>query len=170
MPHRRAAPSTSAWCRGPSLAGSSRWGFGAFANALRGAARSEANRRVRISGHAAVLCFYHSVICKPAHPQTNQHTARDIETLSALTDCMLEGDLDRYGDSAMQRYKALEISLADNSWEIAKELDVVERHAPYLASEEERRRGSRQRLQEVRLHNALSNLRTRAGGPAVADR
>ena len=57
-----------------------------------------------------VLCFYHSVICKPAYPQMNQHTAREMETLAELIDCMLEGELDRCGDCAMQRYKALELS------------------------------------------------------------
>ena len=66
-----------------------------------------------------VLCFYHSVICRPAHPQMSQHTAREMETLSELIDALLEGDLDRCGDIAMQRYKALEMSLADNSWEVA---------------------------------------------------
>ena len=100
----------------------------------------------------------------------NQHTASETQTLAELIDSLMEGDVDRCGDVAVQRYKALEMSLADNSWEIARELEVVEHHTPYLASEEERHRGSRRRLQDVRLHNALANLRQRSSGAPVAGR
>ena len=113
---------------------------------------------------------YRSVICEPAHPQTNQRAAPEMGTLSESTHCMLENDVDRCGDVAMQLHKALEIPSADNSWETAQELQAVERHDAYSASREEQYRGSRRRLQEVRLHHALTNLQAKVGGPAVADR
>ena len=134
--------------------------------ALQGGGRTDASTQAEMG---RMMSFYHTVICKPAHPQMTAHTSREMETLAELVDCLLEGDLDRCGDVALQRYKALEMSLSDGSWEIARELEVVDRQAPYLASEEERHRGSRRRLQEVRLNNALASLRQRAA-PAMADR
>ena len=117
-----------------------------------------------------VLWSYHSVICEPAQPQADPRGAREMEALAELPHCLLGSDLDRCGDVAMQPHKALEMSLADNSLETAPELQVVERHDPCFATKEEQCRGSRRRLQEVRLHHALTNLRAKAGGPAVADR
>ena len=108
-----------------------------------------------------------------ASPRTPrwEPTHREMETLSELIDCLCEGDLGRCGGVAMQRYKALEMALNDKSWEVAKELEVVDHQTGGLATEEERHRGSRRRLQEVRLANALSSVRgQRMTGESAAGR
>ena len=46
---------------------------------------------------------------------------------------------------------------------------MVDRGEPCLATEEERFRGSRRRMAEVRLNNALQSLRNRSGSVAPPD-
>ena len=137
--------------------------------ALQGGSALDAQDVASALQNRRMMSFYHTVVCRPAHPTMRPHTSREMQTLAELIDSLLEGDIDRCGDIALQRYKALEMSLTDNSWEIAQELEVVDREAPHLATEEERHRASRRKLAEVRLNNALASLRTRAGGdPNVA--
>jgi hypothetical protein len=138
--------------------------------ALQGASASDADLLTTATMNKRVMCFYHTLVCRPTHPTMRPHTQREMETLAELIDALVTGDLDRCGDIAMQRYKALEMSLADGSWEIAQELEVVDRAEPCLATEEERFRGSRRRMAEVRLNNALQSLRNRSASGAPADR
>ena len=128
--------------------------------ALQGGRASDATDAM-MAGRA--LCFYHAVICRPMHPQMALHTAREMETLADIVDSLCAGDLERLGDVAIQRYQALEKACVDNSWELAQELEVVDRQEKHLASEELVHRASRRRLQDVRLQNALQNLRNRSG-------
>ena len=51
------------------------------------------------------------------------HTEREMATLAECVDCLVEGDLGRLGDIMLQRYKALEKSVQDESWTIAAELE-----------------------------------------------
>ena len=115
--------------------------------ALQGASASDADLLMTTATmNKRVMCFYHTVVCRPTHPSMRPHRQREMETLAELIDALLTGDLDRCGDIAMQRYKALEMSLADGSWEIVQDLEEVDRAEPCLATEKERFRGSRRRM------------------------
>ena len=116
------------------------------------------------------LSFYHSVIVLQRFPAIGGHTRREMETLCEIVDSLAAGDLERVGDVALQRYKALELSVSDGCWDIAQNIEVLDAHQSCLASEEERFRGSRRQLQSLRVSSALQTLRARGGAAAAPAR
>ena len=85
-----------------------------------------------------VLCFYHALILKQAHPHVGQHADREMVALAEIIDCFCEGDLSRLGDVALQRYKVLELSVEDGSWDVSQVLEVLEHARSALAADEQR--------------------------------
>jgi len=110
-----------------------------------------------------VLSFYHEVVFRPRVPgRMSVHTEREMATLAECVDCLVEGDLGRLGDIMLQRYKALEKSVQDESWTIAAELEVLEHSRTGLATDEEVFRGTKRQLHTARLQQTLANLSRRA--------
>ena len=68
-----------------------------------------------------VMSFYHAVIFMANRPQVEEQVAQEMKTLAEVRDCLCEGDLARLGDVAMQRYKALQCSIDEGSWDLARE-------------------------------------------------
>ena len=88
----------------------------------------------RVVGYlTAVVMGHHSA------EKIGLRSMRELQTLARALDCLQEGKLDRVGDLLMQRFKAIVQSLADGSWRVATELEVVPDAAPTLASADEQR-------------------------------
>ena len=51
--------------------------------------------------------------------------ARELRTLAEMIDALGDRDYDRVGDLAMQRFQAVEYSIADGGWGTARHLEVV---------------------------------------------
>ena len=66
------------------------------------------------------------------------------------------------GGIMLQRYKALEKSVQDESWTIAAELQVLEHSRNGLATDAEVFRGTKRQLHTARLQQTLANLSRRA--------
>jgi hypothetical protein len=123
-------------------------------SALHGdAAASDPRRRVMI--------FYHEVVFLPslaARPGT--HMSREMETLVAALDHMIEGNVARAGDILFGRYKAMTEALrSDGHWDVAREHEVLPQRSIGIASEEERQRALLIQSRTARFHQQLATVR-----------
>ena len=111
-----------------------------------------------------VMTFYHAVLFMPHHAGIGDHAAQEMKTLAEIMDCLVDGQLDRLGDIAMQRYKALACATDEGNWALASEVEIVDNRQRSLLTDEERMRGTRRQLANARLATSLQSLRQRASG------
>ena len=106
-----------------------------------------------------LMTFYLEIVLRPQFPSApNNHTDRELKTVAAAIDALVEGDTMRAGDLLMGRFKALEESVNSGTWALAQELEVLPRNELGLASEGERHRAAAVRLREAKLQAALESL------------
>ena len=77
-------------------------------------------------------------------------TAAEMRTLAMALDCLGRGDLPSLGDLLAQRFKALETSVVDGSWSVARRLELVPQDA-MLASTQERKAAAKEELLYAKL-------------------
>ncbi|CAK0838651.1 unnamed protein product [Prorocentrum cordatum] len=122
---------------------------------LRGGAGGS-ETRPKVVGYLQAIVFGHPV------SQLRVDTARELQTLATALDLLESGSLPQVCDILTQRFKALEISLSDASWQVASELEIVPDARPPLASMDEQgpaRRSAvlRRRLQDAKSRGAFGN-------------
>ena len=85
--------------------------------------------RPKVVGYLTAVIFGH-------HPMSGLRPAmvRELQTLATSLDLLEAGNLPELADVLMQRFKALELSLSDGSWQVASELELVGEARPALAS------------------------------------
>ena len=89
-------------------------------------------------------------------------TCRELRTLAECLDALLAGNLPRVGDILIQRFKALETSVADGGWTIARHLELLPQAEVGLSTDRERAIATRAELDRVKLAEAASRTRSRA--------
>ncbi|CAK0820073.1 unnamed protein product, partial [Prorocentrum cordatum] len=107
--------------------------------------------RAKVVGYLQAAVFGH-------HPpgQMRINTQRELQTLATALDLLECGCLAELSDVLMQRFKALELSLSDASWQVASELEIVPDARPSLASMGEQDLARRAALLRRRLMDAKS--------------
>ena len=78
-------------------------------------------------------------------------TAREMRTLAEAIDSLLEGDSMRTADLLIQRFKAVETSVTDGSWSLARHLELIPEEGVGLTSPAERDLIAKLELQRARL-------------------
>ena len=78
-------------------------------------------------------------------------TAREMRTLAEAIDSLLEGDSMRTADLLIQRFKAVETSVSDGSWSLARHLELIPEEGVGLTSPAERDLIAKLELQRARL-------------------
>ena len=107
-----------------------------------------------------------SVFCQRHSKESiGLRSSRELRTLSEALDALLSGNLPRVGDLLVQRFKALEASIADGSWAIARHLELLPQEDVGLSSGGERAIATRSELQRIRLADAASRTRGRSQQP-----
>ena len=86
---------------------------------------------------------------------------RELQTLARSLDLLEQGSLAELGDLLMQRFKAIEQSLADGNWAIANEMEIVPEALPTLASANEQQVAAR----AAYLRSKLDAAKRRSGAP-----
>ena len=113
-----------------------------------------------------VMAFYHQVMFLPTlgiRPGT--HAMREMETLVAALDGMIEGNVARVMDILFGRYTALTESLLPHgTWDVAREHEVLPQRAMGIASEEERQRALMIQARTQRFQQQLESVRNRDHG------
>ena len=99
------------------------------------------------------------------HPpsQIGVRNERELITLGTGIDLLLSGRLAELGDLMIQRLKALETSLSDQSWQTARHQELIPRQGASLTGEMEKRKAARYELAASKLRGMLN--RTKGQGP-----
>ena len=105
-----------------------------------------------------VVQHYYSVLLRPtlddeASARAMAH-AREMRTLAAAMDCLLQEAPHKAGDLLMARFKSLEEHSRTGSWEIASELEAFDNSGDSIMTEGERHRIAMLHRQRARLHAA----------------
>ena len=98
------------------------------------------------------------------HPQStiSVHTVKEMRTIAAALDSLLQGRLPELGDLLMQRLKAPETSVRDKDWGVASQLELTE-ETPGLVSVTERQAAARHALMKAKLAELRSKAQARGG-------
>ena len=111
---------------------------------------------------ARVLAYLTSVF-HGRHPpsEVGLRTSKEMRTLARALDALAAGQLPQVGDLLMQRFKALETSVADKSWAVASGIEVVD-ETEGLATREERAEAAKTIMLKQKLEEAKQKLATGA--------
>ena len=121
------------------------------------AARGEANRDDPLQGK--VVSYLHQILL-PQFP--GLRAQRELITLASSLDLLLEGELGRVGDLLVQRFKAIEASLAaDGNWMVARHQELIPGQAS-LSTKAELTEAARAELRAQKLRQQMSKG---GGGP-----
>ena len=107
---------------------------------------------------AYLMSIFHG---KHSVPEVGVRSAKEMRTIAECLDALLEGRLPELGDLLMQRFKALETSVADKTWAVASQLELLPKTDLGLTSPEELRLASRQAL----LQRKLADIKAKVGKP-----
>ena len=80
-------------------------------------------------------------------------------TLAMAVDYILEGDYVRALDLLIQRFKAVETSLGENGWHMAKHLELIPPTAAALTTFDEKDMAAKAELRNRKLQESLSKTR-----------
>ena len=93
-------------------------------------------------------------------------TSRELQTLAEALDALASGRLPRVGDVLMQRFKALEASVTEGGWSVARRLELLPEAGVGLASLAERQAAAK----SERAHCQIEKWRKDAKSGGGADR
>ena len=92
--------------------------------------------------------------------QVGPRSCRELRTLAEALDALGVGDLPRTGDILMQRFKSIETSITDQTWEVAAQQEVIPPAGLGLTTTSERHAASRAAL----LHKKLEDVKRKSSG------
>ena len=82
---------------------------------------------------------------------------RELRTLAESIDHLCEGRLDQLGDTLMQRFSAVELSITEGSWSQAKHLELIPYHMCGLANRSLRASAVKEETRDLRLKELVGN-------------
>ena len=107
-----------------------------------------------------MMAYVNQIVLSSHPPQSmGVRNYREILTLAKGIDYLLQGQLSHLGDLLVQRLKALETSLTDQSWHAAKHQELLPAQGASLTSEQERRRAAKQELGSQKLKDMMNRTR-----------
>ena len=99
------------------------------------------------NGTVKVLNYLQTVFCQRFPGDlVGLRTSREMRALAEAVDTLLEGNLPRLGDILIQRFKAVESSVVDGSWAVARHQELIPAADAGLASVAERSPAARLEL------------------------
>ena len=87
---------------------------------------------------------------------------RELQTFSLAIDALLEGNLGFVGDILMQRYKAIEASMAEGCWDLARHYELIPPMSATTVSASERSFATRMAIREAKLKQNLKDVRAKS--------
>ena len=123
-------------------------------------AREGASEADQDSALPPKLVSYLTSIFHGSHPikECGVRNSRELRTLAEAIDALGYGQLPQLGDLLMQRFKAVQTSVTDGGWHLAKRLELIPEEGDSVVSFEEKRLAARDEL----LHLKLDEARTKA--------
>ena len=91
---------------------------------------------------------------------------RELRTISESLDALLHGNLPRCGDILLQRFKAIEASINDASWAVARHSELIPEAETSITTFAEREHAAKLELRERKLRDHLMGRLPRPSGVA----
>ena len=102
-----------------------------------------------------VVSYIHQILL-PQFPKAGLRAQRELITLASSLGLLLEGELGRVGDLLVQRFKAIEASLAaDGNWMVARHQELIPGQAS-LSTKAELTEAGRAELRAQKLRQQMS--------------
>eukprot|EP00435_Cladocopium_sp_Y103_P044009 s914_g12.t1 len=101
--------------------------------------------------------YYLTVLVPQYKDRLNVRTNRELRSIAKALDLLAVGKADRAGDVLTQRYKALELYLADQTWSRAQFLELIPPEGASLVEKDEMLMASKEQTVESRMRATLSS-------------
>eukprot|EP00435_Cladocopium_sp_Y103_P051754 s280_g16.t1 len=105
---------------------------------------------------ATASSYYLTVIVPQYRERLNLRTSRELRSIAKALDLLAQGKNDKAGDVLSQRYKALELSLADQSWGRAQFIELIPPEGASLVEKDEVLMASKEQSTEQKLRASLA--------------
>ena len=111
---------------------------------------------------SAASSYFLTVIVPQYKERLTLRTSRELRTTAKALDLLAQGRADRAGDVLSQRYKALELYLADQTWSRAQFLELIPPEGATLVEKDEMLMASKEQTVEQRMRATLGTPQWRA--------
>eukprot|EP00435_Cladocopium_sp_Y103_P034714 s218_g9.t1 len=103
------------------------------------------------------MMAYVSQVLVAQHPPASMgvRNHRELMTLARAIDLLLEGQLPELGDLLVQRLKAVETAVIEQSWSTARHQELIPAQAMSLTSEGEKRKAAKMELSHSKLRELI---------------
>ena len=95
--------------------------------------------------------YLRSVLIPSLSEKPSLRNGRELETLAATLDALVEGDLDQVGDLLASRFKAVEAATQEGNWNVARHFELLGDTRVSTATQQEREAALRDQAAELRL-------------------
>ena len=108
-----------------------------------------------------MVTYFQTLLLGQTPPdKVGQRTLQELRTIAAALDHLAKGQLDQQADLLMQRFKALELSVKEQSWVLASELELLPPYDAVLTSHSEHRKAAQAALLKDKLLEAKRKLKS----------
>lgn len=104
-----------------------------------------------------VMAYINQVMLAQHPPQQlGLRNLREAQTLGQALDLIMEGQVARAGDLLMQRLKALETAVSDQSWQQARHQELIAPQAASLSRGAEKEQAAKAEIRAAKLKGLLT--------------
>ena len=117
--------------------------------------RQGAPREAADSTQPVAVAYLTSVL-QPSHTQIGLRNGRELRTLAEAIDSIVRDEVLGVGDLLAQRFRAVEMASTENSWHLARHLELIPESGVSVTSVQARAEASRLERLGVRLRRGSS--------------
>ena len=111
---------------------------------------------------SAASSYFLTVLLPQYKDRLTLRTSRELRTTAKALDLLAQGRSDRAGDVLAQRYKALELFLADQTWSRAQFLELIPPEGASLVEKDEMLMASKEQTVEQKMRATIGTPQWRA--------
>ena len=111
---------------------------------------------------SAASSYFLTVLLLQYKDRLTLRTSRELRTTAKALDLLAQGRSDRAGDVLAQRYKALELFLADQTWSRAQFLELIPPEGASLVEKDEMLMASKEQTVEQKMRATIGTPQWRA--------
>lgn len=109
-----------------------------------------------------VMSYVNQILMANHSSQTmGIRNVREAQTLGSAIDMLMAGNLGGLGDLLMQRLKALETAVAEQSWSSARHQEMISPQSASLTNQAEREKAAKAELRASKLRAAMGKNKTK---------
>lgn len=103
--------------------------------------------------------YFLTVVTTQYKEKLSLRTSRELRTVARAIDLIAQGQAPKGADVLSQRFKALEMSVADQSWSRAQHLELLPSEGATLVDKDDEMMTTKEQATELRLKQGLAGWR-----------